>query len=156
MKPIDHFKSYCTFWKPSLARRITLYFLAFGLIIFMITSGLHMIGAKKQFMHSTSKLIRNQFFRLSGAATRIAFSRDGCSVAAVGVSGEGKVWDIETQNEQHTFPLERNRDVAFSPVGKRLAYDCGAEIRVVVDRSRIAFEVRGEHRIDGLGPSLGF
>ncbi len=67
MKPIDHFKSYCTFWKPSLARRITLYFLAFGLIIFMITSGLHMVGAKKQFMNSTSKLIRNQFFRLSGA-----------------------------------------------------------------------------------------
>jgi len=67
MKPIEHFKSYCTFWKPSLARRITLYFLAFGLIIFLITSGLHMVGAKKQFMHSTGKIIRNQFFRLSGA-----------------------------------------------------------------------------------------
>lgn len=67
MKPIEHVKSYCTFWKPSLARRITLYFLAFGLIIFLITSGLHMVGAKKQFMHSTSKIIRNQFFRLSGA-----------------------------------------------------------------------------------------
>jgi len=67
MKPIEHFKSYCTFWKPSLARRITLYFLAFGLIIFLITSGLHMVGAKKQFMHSTGKIIRSQFFRLSGA-----------------------------------------------------------------------------------------
>jgi serine phosphatase RsbU (regulator of sigma subunit) len=67
MKPIEHLKSYCTFWRPSLARRITLYFLAFGLIIFLITSGLHMVGAKKQFMHSTSKIIRNQFFRLSGA-----------------------------------------------------------------------------------------
>ncbi len=32
MKPIEHIKSYCWFWKPSVARRITLYFLIFGLI----------------------------------------------------------------------------------------------------------------------------
>ena len=67
MKPIEHVKSYCQFWKPSLARRITLYFLAFGLIIFVITSGLHVITAKKQFMRSTGKIIRSQFFGLSGA-----------------------------------------------------------------------------------------
>ncbi len=67
MKPIEHLKCYCTFWKPSLARRITLFFLAFGLIIFLITSALQMAAAKKQFMRSTSTIIRSQFFGLNGA-----------------------------------------------------------------------------------------
>ena len=60
MKPVEHFKSYCRFWKPSVARRITLYFVVFGLIIFVTTSFVYMRGAKKHFLGSVSRLIKNQ------------------------------------------------------------------------------------------------
>ena len=61
MKPVEHVKSYCRFWKPSVARRITFYFLVFGLIIFFITSMLYMAGTRKHFIRSTSQLINHQF-----------------------------------------------------------------------------------------------
>jgi serine phosphatase RsbU (regulator of sigma subunit) len=61
MKPKEHIKSYCRFWKPSVARRITFYFLIFGLIVFFITTLLYMGGGKKQFINSTSRLIKHQF-----------------------------------------------------------------------------------------------
>lgn len=64
MKLLEHFKSYCSFWKPSVARRITIYFVIFGLIIFLITSFFFAIGEKKHFMRSTSKLIHHQFSQL--------------------------------------------------------------------------------------------
>jgi len=67
MKIFEHFKCYCSFWKPSLARRISLYFLLFGLIIFLVTSMLYMVGAKKQFIGSTSKLINDQLSQLDGS-----------------------------------------------------------------------------------------
>ncbi len=67
MKILEHFKCYCSFWKPSLARRISLYFLLFGLIIFFVTSMLYMIGAKKHFIGSTSKLINDQLSQLDGS-----------------------------------------------------------------------------------------
>ncbi len=67
MKIFEHFKSYCSFWKPSLARRISLYFLLFGLIIFLVTSMLHMMGTRKQFVSSTSKLINDQLSQLEGS-----------------------------------------------------------------------------------------
>lgn len=67
MKPSEHLKSYCSFWKPSVARRITIYFLIFGLIIFLITSFFYTIGAKKHFMHSTSKLVHHQFSQLKNS-----------------------------------------------------------------------------------------
>ncbi len=49
MKPVEHIKSYCRFWKPSIARRITLYFLIFGLIIFFTTTFFYKRGAKRHF-----------------------------------------------------------------------------------------------------------
>jgi len=67
MKIIEHFKCFCSFWKPSLARRITLYFLIFGLIIFLVTSILYTIAGKKQFVNSTSKVIHHQFSLLEGS-----------------------------------------------------------------------------------------
>jgi serine phosphatase RsbU (regulator of sigma subunit) len=67
MKTFEHFKCYCSFWKPSLARRISLYFLLFGLIIFTVTSMLYMMGAKKHFIGSTSKLINDQLSQLDGS-----------------------------------------------------------------------------------------
>jgi serine phosphatase RsbU (regulator of sigma subunit) len=67
MKIIEHFKCFCSFWKPTLARRITLYFLIFGLIIFLVTSILYTIAGKKQFVNSTSKAIHHQFSLLEGS-----------------------------------------------------------------------------------------
>jgi len=67
MKPVEHVKSYCRFWKPSVARRITFYFLIFGLVIFLITSMLYMGGARKHFISSTSQLISHQFSLLDSA-----------------------------------------------------------------------------------------
>jgi len=60
MKPIEHLKSYCRFWKPSIARRITLYFLIFGLIIFLTTTFFYTRGAKRHFTGSIVKLIKHQ------------------------------------------------------------------------------------------------
>jgi len=61
MKPVEHVKSYCRFWKPSVARRITIYFLIFGLVIFLSTSMLYIGGTRKHFMDSTGQLINHQF-----------------------------------------------------------------------------------------------
>ena len=67
MKPVEHFKSYCRFWKPSVARRITFYFFIFGLIVFFITSMLYMGGTRKHFIRSTSQLINHQFSLMDSA-----------------------------------------------------------------------------------------
>jgi serine phosphatase RsbU (regulator of sigma subunit) len=67
MKIKEHIKCYCSFWKPTMARRISLYFLLVGLIIFVVTSMLYMIGARKQFISSTSKLINDQLSHLHGS-----------------------------------------------------------------------------------------
>ncbi len=64
MKIKEHLREYCSFWQPSLARRITFYFLIFGLIIFLATAFFYTVGAKKHFMRSTSKLIHHQFSQL--------------------------------------------------------------------------------------------
>lgn len=67
MKPVEHFKSYCRFWKPSVARRITFYFFIFGIVVFFITSMLYMGGTKKHFIRSTSQLINHQFSLMDSA-----------------------------------------------------------------------------------------
>ena len=67
MKSIEHVKSYCRFWKPSVARRVTFYFLLFGLIVFFITSMLYMGGIRKHFIGSTSQLINHQFSLMDSA-----------------------------------------------------------------------------------------
>jgi serine phosphatase RsbU (regulator of sigma subunit) len=67
MKIKEHAACLCTFWRPSLARRITLYFLLFGLIVFFVTAALFTISSKKQFMDSTSKLINHQLSQLEAS-----------------------------------------------------------------------------------------
>jgi len=64
MKAKEHVKCFCSFWKPTVARRITLYFLLFGVIIFLVTSMLFTIAGKKEFMDSTSKVINHQLAKL--------------------------------------------------------------------------------------------
>ena len=68
MKIHEHIKCFCSFWEPTLARRITLYFLIFGLIIFTVTSVLYTIAGKKQFVSSTSLVIHHQFSLLEGSS----------------------------------------------------------------------------------------
>jgi len=68
MKLKEHLMCFCSFWKPSVARRITIYFLVFGLIIFLVTSMLYTIAGKKQFMHSTSKLVNHQLAQLDNSS----------------------------------------------------------------------------------------
>ena len=67
MKTVEHIKSYCRFWKPSVARRITFYFFIFGLVVFFITSVLYMGGTRRHFIRSTSQLINHQFSLMSSA-----------------------------------------------------------------------------------------
>ena len=67
MKIKEHATCFCSFWRPSVARRITLYFLLFGLIIFFVTAMLFTISGKKQFMSSTSKVVNHQLAQLEGS-----------------------------------------------------------------------------------------
>src|SRR5210317_222843 len=67
MKIKEHIGCFCSFWRPSVARRITLYFLLFGLIIFFVTAMLFTISGKKHFMGSTSKVINHQLSQLENS-----------------------------------------------------------------------------------------
>jgi len=67
MKIKEHITCFCSFWRPSVARRITMYFLLFGLIIFFFTALLFTINGKKQFMGSTSKVVNHQLSQLEGS-----------------------------------------------------------------------------------------
>ena len=67
MKIKEHISCYCSFWRPTLARRITIYFLLVGLIIFFVTAMLFTISGKKQFMGSTSKVVNHQLSQLEGS-----------------------------------------------------------------------------------------
>ena len=68
MKIFEHVKCFCTFWKPTLARRISLYFLISGMIIFVCTSFVYTIAGKKHFVRSTSMAIHHQFSLLEGSS----------------------------------------------------------------------------------------
>ena len=67
MKIKEHISCFCSFWRPSVARRITMYFLLFGLIIFFFTALLFTVSGKKQFMGSTSKVVNHQLLQLEGS-----------------------------------------------------------------------------------------
>ena len=69
MKPVEHLKSYCRFWKPSVSRRITFHFFIFSLVVFLITSMLFMGRSRKHFINSTNQLINHQFSLMESAQT---------------------------------------------------------------------------------------
>ncbi len=60
MKAIDHVKCCFTFWRPSVARRMTLYFVVFGFLVFFATTIAHMLAAKKHFIHSAVRIVEHQ------------------------------------------------------------------------------------------------
>jgi serine phosphatase RsbU (regulator of sigma subunit) len=68
MKPLEHLRHYCKFWHPSLARRITIYFIIFGLVVFAVTAFLYVMSAQKQFSRATAQLIRNQVKQIDGSS----------------------------------------------------------------------------------------
>lgn len=62
--PVEHARSFFCFWKPTIARRITLYFLIFGLIIFLLSTFLYMLAARRTFLKSAGSVIQDQFSQL--------------------------------------------------------------------------------------------
>ena len=62
--PLEHAMSFFCFWKPSIARRITLYFLFFGLIIFLLSSLLYLVAARRTFLKSAGSLIQDRYSQI--------------------------------------------------------------------------------------------
>ena len=65
---LGHISSFFCFWKPSIARRITLYFLIFGLIIFLFSTFLYVVSARRTFLKSVGSVVQGQFSRIEGAS----------------------------------------------------------------------------------------
>jgi hypothetical protein len=68
MKPIEYLRRRCKFRRPSLARRITVYFILFGLLVFTATALLYIRSSEKHFTRVTAQLIRNQVMQLEGSS----------------------------------------------------------------------------------------
>ena len=68
MKPLDHPRGYFKCRQPSLARRITIYFSVFGLVVFAVTAVLYVMSSQKQFSRATAQLIRNQVLQIEGSS----------------------------------------------------------------------------------------
>lgn len=62
-----HFESCFCFWRPSMARRITVYFVIFGLIVFYASTLVYMVTAKKHFTDSTHRLVQHQLDMVAGS-----------------------------------------------------------------------------------------
>ncbi len=65
---IEHISSFFCFWKPTIARRITIYFLIFGLIIFLFSTILYVVSANRTFLRSVGFVIQDQFSQIEGAS----------------------------------------------------------------------------------------
>ncbi|MBI5580167.1 MAG: SpoIIE family protein phosphatase [Deltaproteobacteria bacterium] len=66
MKPIEYLRRHCKLRQPSLARRITVYFILFGLVVFTATALLYIRSSEKHFTRVTAQLIRNQVMQIEG------------------------------------------------------------------------------------------
>jgi len=66
---LEHISSFFCFWKPSIARRITFYFLIFGLIIFLFSTFLYVMSARRTFLKSVGSVIQGQFSQIEGTST---------------------------------------------------------------------------------------
>ncbi len=62
-----HVQSCFCFWRPSMARRMTVYFVIFGLIVFYASTLVYMIATKKHFIDSAHRLVRHQLDRVAGS-----------------------------------------------------------------------------------------
>jgi serine phosphatase RsbU (regulator of sigma subunit) len=66
MNVSEHLRCCFRFWQPSLARRITIYFVLFGLVVFGVTAVLYALSSHKHFTETTARLIRSQVMQLEG------------------------------------------------------------------------------------------
>lgn len=66
----SHARSCFCFWRPSMARRITVYFVIFGLIVFYASTLIYMLAAKKHFLDSAHRLVRHQLDMVAGSRER--------------------------------------------------------------------------------------
>ena len=60
MKALDHIKECFLFWKPSVARKITLYFAVFGLLVFYLTTMAYLVIAKNYLAKSVTRIVQGQ------------------------------------------------------------------------------------------------
>ena len=66
MRAVNHFKEFFLFWKPSISRKITLYFAVFGLLIFYLTSLGYLVMAKKYLVSSVTRIVQTQVSEMPG------------------------------------------------------------------------------------------
>ncbi|MEW6673089.1 MAG: SpoIIE family protein phosphatase [Thermodesulfobacteriota bacterium] len=66
MNAVNHIKEFFIFWKPSVARRITLYFAVFGLLIFYLTSLAYLVMSKKYLVNSVTNIVQAQISEIPG------------------------------------------------------------------------------------------
>ena len=66
MKAVRHIKDFFLFWKPSISRKITLYFAGFGLLIFYLTSLGYLVMAKQYLERSVTRIIQTQIAEMPG------------------------------------------------------------------------------------------
>jgi serine phosphatase RsbU (regulator of sigma subunit) len=67
MKLCQHLKQCFLFWKPTVARRITLYFTFFGLLVFYLTSVGYLVAAKKHLAATATRIVRAEIDRIPGS-----------------------------------------------------------------------------------------
>ena len=65
MKAANHIKEFFHIWKPSVARRFTLYFAIFGLLVFYLTSIGYLVLAKKYLVNSVTRIIQTQISEMT-------------------------------------------------------------------------------------------
>lgn len=66
MKAVNHIREFFLFWKPSLSRRITLYFAVFGLVVFYLTSMAYLVIAKGYLVDSVTRIVQTQIAQIPG------------------------------------------------------------------------------------------
>ena len=64
MKALNQFTECVQFWKPTVARKFTLYFALFGLLVFYLTSVAYLITAKNNLVDSVTRIVEGQLPRL--------------------------------------------------------------------------------------------
>lgn len=63
-----HLKQCFLFWKPTVARRITLYFTLFGLLVFYLTSVGYLVAGKKNLVATATRMVQTEIARIPGSS----------------------------------------------------------------------------------------
>ncbi|SFM17475.1 Serine phosphatase RsbU, regulator of sigma subunit [Desulfomicrobium norvegicum] len=66
MSVMYHIREFFFFWKPTISRKITLYFAVFGLLVFYITSFAYLLITKSYLVNSVTRIVRAQISEIQG------------------------------------------------------------------------------------------